>query len=126
MAILSLFIFARSSRHPNTKNVKAKAIITSGSSSVMSITRTFRAIAMIATRTTVLQSHMRFAISRSLGDCACPFLQARGFFDPREDHDSGLIQQSTGERVAAPRYPTTTIDFTRLILSWRKPEDGPY
>jgi hypothetical protein len=72
------------------------------------------------------QSHTRFAISRSLCDCSRPILQSRSFFDPRQDHDSSLIQQSTGQRVAALRYPAATIDFPRLILSWCEFEVRPY
>jgi hypothetical protein len=32
--------------------------------------------------------------------CQRPILQFRGFFDPRHDHDGGLVQQSPRERVA--------------------------
>ena len=67
------------------------------------------------------QRHPGFAIPRSLGDRACPILQARGSFDPRQDHNDSLIQQSASERVAAPRYLATAIDFARLILSRREP-----
>src|SRR2546430_9617675 len=72
------------------------------------------------------QRHPCFAIPRSFGDCARPILQARGSFDPRQDHDSSLVQQSTSECVAVPRYPATAIDFARLILSRREPEVRAY
>src|ERR1700730_13951215 len=72
------------------------------------------------------QRHPGFAIPRSLGDRACPILQARGSFDPRQDHNGSLIQQSASERVAAPRYSATAIDFARSILSRREAEVRPY
>jgi hypothetical protein len=72
------------------------------------------------------QRHPCFAITRSLGDRARPLLQARGSLDPRQDNDSGLVQQSTSERIAAPRYSATAIDLARLILSRREPEVHPY
>ena len=65
--------------------------------------------------------HPRFAIARSPGDGVPPILQARGFLEPRQDHDSSLVQQSTSECVAAPRYSAAAIDFARLILSRREP-----
>src|SRR3982074_472072 len=72
------------------------------------------------------QRHPCFAITRSLGDRSRPILQARRSLDPRQDNDSSLVQQSTSERIAAPRYPAASVDFARLILSWRKPEMRPY
>src|ERR1700731_163178 len=70
------------------------------------------------------QRHPCFAITRSLGDRARPILQARGSLDPRQDNDSGLVQQGTSERVSTPRYSATAIDFARLILS-RLPATTP-
>src|SRR5258705_1391289 len=72
------------------------------------------------------QRHPCFAITRSLGDRARPILQARGSVDPRQDNDSGLVQQSTCERVAAPRSSATAIDLARLILSRRESERRSY
>src|SRR5580658_5480135 len=70
--------------------------------------------------------HPRFAIARSPGDGVPPILQARGFLEPRQDDDSGLVQQSTSECVAAPRYSAAAINFARLILSRREPEVRAY
>src|ERR1700730_6071145 len=72
------------------------------------------------------QRHPRFAIARPPGDGVPPILQARGFLEPRQDHDSSLVQQSTSECVAAPRYSATAIDLARLILSRREPEVRAY
>src|ERR1700731_3536755 len=72
------------------------------------------------------QRHPCFAITRSLGDRPRPTLQARGSLDPRQDNDSGLVQQGTRERVSTPRYSATAIDFARLILSRREPEVRAY
>jgi hypothetical protein len=72
------------------------------------------------------QRHPCFAITRSLGDRARPILQARSFLDPGQDNDSGLVQQSTSECVAAPRYSANAIDLARLILSRREPEVRAY
>ncbi len=71
------------------------------------------------------QRHPCFAITRSLGGRARPILQARGSLDPRQDNDSGLAQQSTSERIAAPRYSATAIDLARLILSRLSPRCAP-
>src|SRR3981081_4218928 len=57
--------------------------------------------------------HPRFAIARPPGDGVPPILQARGFLEPRQDHDSSLVQQSTSECVAAPRYSGAAIDARR-------------
>src|ERR1700730_16142838 len=72
------------------------------------------------------QRHPSFPITRSLGYRPRPILQARGSVDPRQDNDSGLVQQSTSERIAAPRYSATAIDLARLILSRREPEVRAY
>jgi hypothetical protein len=45
---------------------------------------------------------------------------------PLPDNDSGILQQSTSERIAAPRYSATAIDLARLILSRREPEVRAY
>jgi hypothetical protein len=37
-------------------------------------------------------------------------LQTRGSLEPRQDHDSSFVQESTSERVATPRYPAAAID----------------
>jgi hypothetical protein len=70
--------------------------------------------------------HPCFAITRPPGDGVPPILQTRGSLEPRQDHDSSLVQQSTSECVAAPRYPAAAIDFARLILSRREPEVRAY
>src|ERR1700730_9381269 len=70
--------------------------------------------------------HPRFAIARSPGDVVPPILHTRGSLEPRQNHDSSLVQESTSECVAAPRYPASAIDFARLILSRRKPKVCAY
>ena len=72
------------------------------------------------------QRHPCFAIARSPGDGVPPILQARGFFEPRQNHDSGLVKQSTSECVAAPRYSATAIDVARLMSSQREPKVRAY
>src|SRR5580704_12212207 len=74
--------------------------------------------------------HPRFAIARSPGDGVPPILQARGFLEPRQDHDSSLVQQSTSECVAAPRYfgSATEINWSAVTqfydrISVRKMRD---
>jgi len=40
-----------------------------------------------------------------------PVFQARSPLDPRQHHDSRLIQQRAGQRVATPRNPAAAVDL---------------